>query len=136
MTRVIEFPWVSCHHEAMTRGNDIGDRIRAARQLRGWSREELAEALGGDPPVTTRTIDNWENGRTYPRDRTGTLEHVLGIELRYSGTVTEVVEDMVITIPVRGRLTEEQRAAVAETARVVAEAAAKAFQSGQSDTDR
>jgi transcriptional regulator with XRE-family HTH domain len=52
----------------------LGTRIKRARELRRWSQQRLADAIG----VNRKTIDNWENGRTYPRSSIGALEGVLG----------------------------------------------------------
>jgi transcriptional regulator with XRE-family HTH domain len=37
----------------------IGERIRAARQERGWTQEQLAEAVG----VSRSAVAQWETGR-------------------------------------------------------------------------
>jgi len=52
----------------------IGRRIRLARQAAGLSQDELGSLV----KVDKRTVGNWENGRTDPRNRLGALEHVLG----------------------------------------------------------
>ena len=52
----------------------LGTRIKRARELRRWSQQRLADAIG----VNRKTIYNWENGRTYPRSSIGALEGVLG----------------------------------------------------------
>jgi transcriptional regulator with XRE-family HTH domain len=41
----------------------FGDRLRQERQLRGFTQEQLAEALG----VSPRTISRWEQGLALPR---------------------------------------------------------------------
>lgn len=58
----------------------IGMIIRRARERRRWTQRELAKAVG----VSRATVDAWENDRSYPRNRVGALEEVLGISL--SGT--------------------------------------------------
>lgn len=137
MTGVVEFPWVSCDYVRMD-PKEVGSRIRAGRQRRGWSREELAQKLGSR--VTTRTIDNWENGRSRPRDYAGALVHLLGIELDGVGSIDVPVEvdgeTLVVTIPVDGELTDEQRRVAEESARAAAVAALRVLRSGQHDTNR
>jgi transcriptional regulator with XRE-family HTH domain len=53
----------------------IGTKIKRARERKRWSQRELAAALR----VDRKSVDNWENGRTYPRSSIGALEAVLGI---------------------------------------------------------
>jgi len=53
----------------------IGSKIRRARERLHWTQQKLADALG----VDRKTVDNWENDRTYPRNRIGALEEVLGV---------------------------------------------------------
>ena len=55
----------------------IGTKIKRARERKRWTQRQLADALD----VNTKTVDNWEAGRTSPRNRTGALEEVLGISL-------------------------------------------------------
>lgn len=55
----------------------IGTAIKRARERRRWTQRQLADALG----VDIKTVDNWENGRTRPRNRIGALEEVLGVSL-------------------------------------------------------
>jgi transcriptional regulator with XRE-family HTH domain len=54
-----------------------GRAIKRARERLRWTQDELAERMG----VSTKSIDNWENGRTSPRSAIGALEEVLGISL-------------------------------------------------------
>jgi transcriptional regulator with XRE-family HTH domain len=53
-----------------------GDEIRAARERKGWTQEELAERLRVGP----RTIGNWERGATVPKNRAGMLREVFADE--------------------------------------------------------
>lgn len=57
----------------------IGDRIRRARNLRQprLTQVQLARLIG----VDRKTVDNWENDRTYPGQRIPLLEQVLGVSL-------------------------------------------------------
>jgi len=55
----------------------IGTSIKRARERRRWTQRQLADALG----VNIKSVDNWENGRTSPRNSIGALEEVLGISL-------------------------------------------------------
>lgn len=52
-----------------------GAEIRAAREARGWTQEQLAAQVG----VGQRTVGNWERGETIPKNRAGRLREVLGI---------------------------------------------------------
>jgi transcriptional regulator with XRE-family HTH domain len=54
-----------------------GTAIKRARERKRWTQRQLAGALG----VNVKTVDNWENGRTHPRNSVGALEEVLGISL-------------------------------------------------------
>jgi len=55
----------------------IGRRIKRARERRRISQAQLGAALG----VSQKTIDNWENDRTYPKSSIGALEDFFGIDL-------------------------------------------------------
>lgn len=56
----------------------IGARIRAARRARGWSQQQLADAVG----AVQTTVSSWERGRTEPgRDDTVRIASKLGIPL-------------------------------------------------------
>lgn len=55
----------------------IGDRIREARERRGWNQTELAAKLG----VGYKTVSNWETGATMPQNRLGMLREIFGAEL-------------------------------------------------------
>jgi transcriptional regulator with XRE-family HTH domain len=47
-----------------------GAQIKDARERRHLTQQQLADVLG----VDRKTVDNWENGRTSPRNRTGALK--------------------------------------------------------------
>jgi transcriptional regulator with XRE-family HTH domain len=53
----------------------LGDDIKAAREARGWTQQELATRLR----VGLKTINNWESNRVIPKNRLGMLRDVLGI---------------------------------------------------------
>lgn len=53
-----------------------GEQLRRARERRGWTQEQLAEAVG----VTFRSIGNWERGEV-PASREARLRDVLGDDL-------------------------------------------------------
>lgn len=56
----------------------FGRVIREARERRGMSRTQLAEAVGGRG---RKLIADWENERFYPRKGLAVLEEVLGVSL-------------------------------------------------------
>lgn len=47
----------------------LGAQIRAARERRHMTQQQLADLIG----VDRKTVDNWENRRTSPRNRMGAL---------------------------------------------------------------
>ena len=52
----------------------IGHKIKRARERMRQTQEWLAGQIG----VSQKTIDNWENDRSYPRSSIGALEEILG----------------------------------------------------------
>ncbi|TDD37812.1 XRE family transcriptional regulator [Actinomadura sp. KC06] len=54
----------------------IGLKIKRARERQKprMTQEQLADKIG----VSQKTIDNWENDRSYPRSSIGALEEILG----------------------------------------------------------
>lgn len=52
-----------------------GEQIRAARERRRMTQQELADELG----VSLRTVSNWERGESIPRNRAGAIEEFLSI---------------------------------------------------------
>ncbi len=59
----------------------FGEKLRKARKEHGMTQAELAEAVG----LSLRTIGYYENGRTYPHDRTvyRRLADILSIDPDY-----------------------------------------------------
>ena len=55
-----------------------GRQIRAARERRGWTQQELASRLR----VGYKTVGNWERGATVPLNRMGMLRQVFGDEVQ------------------------------------------------------
>jgi transcriptional regulator with XRE-family HTH domain len=57
----ILLPWLGelTYNCSMSDPVQIGERIRAARQERGWTQEQLAEAVG----VSRSAVAQWETGR-------------------------------------------------------------------------
>ena len=55
----------------------LGAKIRRARERAQLSQEQLAKAVG----ASVRAVGDWENNRRRPRNRTGALESILGIDL-------------------------------------------------------
>lgn len=65
------------HDVDMATGTRIGTRIKRARERQLMSQEELAAKLR----VSRSAVNSWERDRSYPRNRIGALEEVLGIVL-------------------------------------------------------
>lgn len=53
-----------------------GDEIRARREARGLTQQQLASAVG----VGMRTVGNWERGENVPRNRMGMLREFFGLD--------------------------------------------------------
>lgn len=54
----------------------INDRIRTSRDKKGWNQSDLARAIG----VTPQTVQQWENGKTSPRNKKiDALAQALGV---------------------------------------------------------
>jgi transcriptional regulator with XRE-family HTH domain len=62
------------HNGRVAANSPLGTRIRRARERRRWTQKQLADVLS----VDRKTVDNWENGRTTPRNSIGALEEALG----------------------------------------------------------
>ncbi|HLU33612.1 MAG TPA: helix-turn-helix domain-containing protein [Natronosporangium sp.] len=63
-------------------GQDLGRRIRRARERARLTQRQLADAVG----VDRKTVGNWESGASHPRSSLGRLESVLG---RHGFTIDE-----------------------------------------------
>lgn len=86
----------------------IGMRIKRARERLRITQAQLGEKLG----VSQKTVDNWENGRTYPRSSIGALEDVLGASIgEPPGAAVELPAALLGHLD---RLDPEQRAYVIE----------------------
>jgi transcriptional regulator with XRE-family HTH domain len=69
--------------------DDLGTRIRRAREAKGWSQEYLAGKMPKRPDgrgTGVRSIGRWENGVTVPRSALGALEVVLAPYFTVNGT--------------------------------------------------
>lgn len=72
MPQRLDLPMVANNLRIMS--NELGRRIRAARERKGWTQQQLALAVG----VGARTVGGWERGETVPLNRMGKLDEVLG----------------------------------------------------------
>ena len=61
---------------------DIGNKIRAYREVRGFSQEELASKIY----VSRQTISNWETGKQYPD-----IQNVLLLSVLFGVSVDELM---------------------------------------------
>jgi len=103
--------------EAERLRRDLGRRVRAGREARGWSQEELAEAIG----VGSEMLSRYERGVKFPSHLTlvrlakaldTSTDALLGIE------ATAYAEAPVAEPPrVVARLSRAQQAAVASMLR-------------------
>ena len=58
----------------------VGPRIREARHERGWTQDDLAQAVG----VSRSAVAQWETDRTGQiRDNLGRIAHALGISVEH-----------------------------------------------------
>jgi transcriptional regulator with XRE-family HTH domain len=97
----------------------IGLVIRRARERKRWTQRDLAEAVG----VSRASVDAWENNRTYPRNRIGALEEVLGVSL--NGTPA-VAPDSIVATDEWERSVLDDRYLDAETKRLLIESSREA----------
>lgn len=126
-------PELACHDVRVDDDtNDLGQRIRAARERRHWSQADLAKAVG---VKSVRTIGSWERGETVPMNRLAALEEVLGVRLT-TVAETRVDDAIVVRIQPDRRLTDEQRRVAEASARAAAEAAMAAFDRSDRRSDR
>lgn len=61
--------------------DDLGRRIKRARERKHWSQQQLADAI----EAGVRSVGRWERGEAIPKNRIGALEAVLGINLDEPG---------------------------------------------------
>ena len=72
---IIPLPWLAelTYTRGMSDPVHIGERIRAARQDRGWTQEQLAGAVG----VSRSAVAQWETGRA--GQVTGNLSRIAAV---------------------------------------------------------
>lgn len=77
--------------------NDLGTRIRRAREAKGWSQEELADRMPRRPDgrrsASVRSIGRWERGEAVPRSSLGALEATLAPYFSADGGAPEPPAD-------------------------------------------
>lgn len=71
---VLDFPAVASTVGCVATARTLGDYIRQARERRGMTQGELAQAVG----VSMRTVGNWERGQAVPRSSLTRVEDLLG----------------------------------------------------------
>lgn len=66
----------------------FGEKIRKFRKMNNWTQADLANQLG----LTTRTVYNFENGQSYPKDPTMYLKiaQTFGLSLEELFNDTEI----------------------------------------------
>lgn len=113
----------------------IHEKIRAAREKRGWSMEDLAAEVsrheGLAKPLAWQTVQQWENGGSAPRrKRMQAVADALGIDLSDlvgAATAPESLPPAVQAFAQLCELADESTQALAlEAARAVFHAAPKA----------
>ena len=67
----------------------IGTMIKRARERQLMSQEELAAKLR----VSRSAVNSWERDRSYPRNRIGALEQVLGIKVEGEPATAELAPE-------------------------------------------
>ena len=69
-------------------------RIAEARELRGWTQEQLAASIG----TTQQTIQRWESGQTEPKlSSIKKISKALGITLSFIINITDESESEVLS---------------------------------------
>lgn len=109
----------------------LGSRIAAARKLKGWTQEQLADAVG----VTKGSIRNWETGGKEPRSALPRLEVALGVDLgsgTYVGPTAEDASHVLLDLPDEALegLSEVEREEVRAAARLAALSKAREIRGG------
>jgi transcriptional regulator with XRE-family HTH domain len=92
----------------------FGKMVRAARDSKGLSREQLAEIIG----ISPKTVQSWENGRTFPEDLSllPTIGTALGISwsdfllARRNAKPSAVPLTATTTIEINGQTAEKLKA--------------------------
>jgi transcriptional regulator with XRE-family HTH domain len=76
--------------------DDLGTRIRRAREAKGWSQQDLAGKMPKRPDgrgTGVRSVGRWERGETVPRSALGALEVVLSPYFTVNGTAPPAPAD-------------------------------------------
>lgn len=82
----LDFPSLA-RHDGVVTFDQLGADIRRARELKGWTQDDLAEKVG----VNRKTVNNWETDKTSPRNAIARLEVALEVVLRDSRANRETV---------------------------------------------
>ena len=80
-------------------GDDLGTRIRRARERKRWTQQQLADAIG----VGVRAVGTWERGKASPRNAIGAVEHVLGVDLT-GAAAPDPVEEAILGLDLDPRV--------------------------------
>ena len=98
----------------------FGEKLQAQRKKKGLSQEELARELG----VTRRTVSNYENGGSYPQDRSVyfRLADFFGVDVNHF--LTENEEFLTAAAEAYGKRGQDQ-------ARLILQQAAALFAGGE-----
>ena len=76
-------------------------RIAEARQITGWTQEQLAEAVG----TTQQTIQRWETGQTDPQcSKIKAISRILGVTVSYLMGMDDVGQQQPTLTPDERRL--------------------------------
>lgn len=59
----------------------VGDRIAKAREAKGWSQRELADAIPGK--VDSPSVSRWERGKVYPEQYLNEIAKALDVDVSY-----------------------------------------------------
>lgn len=104
--------------------DDLGERIRRARERKGWTQAQVAKEV----QVSARTIGNWERGEAVPRNSRARLSDVLGLDVVPAGDTPGYVATG--TGRAESRLTEDEVLALIRESRRLADELERRIQGG------